>query len=582
MLPSLPSQDPRPESRASQLAESRGTWRYAYDWPVGVATSAELPKSANYGLTYVARSLEAYLGIVANLGAMTVSDVESGALERMVRERFETTDPGKLHDHLFRTPRDLAAAMGERRPTSWAEFEQLYHVWKAPPVVATFRQDARGQDLAFAWQRIAGVNPMTLARAASVPGNFPVTDEVFGRAMAGDRLEAALAEGRVFLADYAALDGIATGTTDGVAKYTGAPLALFAIERGTWDLLPVAIQCGQDPSRFPLFTPADGWRWWMARTAVQIADASVHEGVAHLGRTHMVMEAVNLAVNRQLSNRHPLSCLLLPHVETTAAINHSAKTSLIAPGGTVDRCFAPTIEAFGGVVKAALDSYRLDATAPPDDLRARGLDDRDVLRTHPYRDDALPVWDALRAYVGEYVALYYTSDADVAQDAELQAFVAELSADDGGRLRGVPPARTCAELAFLLTRLVWIGGPQHSAVNFPQFPYMGFPTNMPGASYRPMPDAETADEEASLVAMLPSWRIAIEDTTMVYLLSNVRPSRLGHYDLLHFRDPRVGPVVDRFQRKLAEIETATLDRDAGRLLPYPHLVPSQILQSVAI
>ena len=106
MVPTLPSQDPSPESRASQLASSRATWRYAYDWPVGVATSAELPKSDDYGLAYVARSLEAYLAIVANLGAMAFSELESGALERLVRERFETTDPAKLHEHLFTTPRD--------------------------------------------------------------------------------------------------------------------------------------------------------------------------------------------------------------------------------------------------------------------------------------------------------------------------------------------------------------------------------------------------------------------------------------------------------------------------------------------
>ncbi|MCB9685411.1 MAG: hypothetical protein H6738_22455 [Alphaproteobacteria bacterium] len=579
-MPSLPASDDDPAGRSSQLQQSRQTWTYAYDWPPGVATGATLPEEDEYPIPYTVRTLKSYLAIAANLGAMAIEGLESGEFEAIVRKRFESIRGSDLHDSLFQTPQALAAAMSQRPPTSWSEYEELYRVWKAPDVVAFFHDTPRRQDEAFAWQRVAGVNPMVLARCTRIPDHFPVTEAIWRRGMGeGDSLAAALAEGRVYLADYAPLDGVPTGTTDGLVKHLGAPLALFAAEKGTGTLLPVAIQVGQDPSTSALFTPADGWRWWMARTAVQIADANVHEGWAHLGRTHMVMEAVWLAMHRQLAERHPLFVLLSPHVHVTAAINHSAKTSLIAPGGTVDRCFAPTIEAFASVVKKGLDTYPLDRTAPPDDLRDRGLMD---LTAHPYRDDGLPIWNALRTYTDEVVALYYATDADVAGDVELQGFVRELSAADGGRLTGVPPANTRAELGFLLARLIWIAGPQHSAVNFTQFPNMGFPTNMPGAAYRPMPDASTPDEEAELLKMLPPWRIAIEDTTMVYLLSDVRESRLGDYGLLQFTDLRMHRVVSRFQAALSEIETATETRDIGRLMPYPHLLPSRILQSISI
>lgn len=582
MGPTIPGEDRDVQGRAAELNAQRDAWRFAYDWPVGVATSAELPKSANYTPLYVAESLKTYLAIGANLAAMGLEAERSGELERQIRARFEETDHDGLHANLFTTPKALAESMVDRRPTSWLEFENLFQVWAKPPVVAFFHEDAARLDRAFAWQRIGGVNPMVLARCARIPDNFPVTDAMCVAA-AGEGLEGALAEGRVFLADYAALDGLEAGVTDGVQKYLSAPLALFVAKKGSGDLVPVAIQCGQLPgAKNPVWTRSDGWRWRMAVTAVQVADASAHEGLAHLGRTHMVMEAVLVSLHRQLSPRHPLFVLLSAHVDHTAAINHSAKTSLIAPGGTVDRCFAPSIEAFGSVVQKGLASYRLDETAPRDDLRARGLDDRTALPVHPYRDDALPVWDALQGFLTEYVGLYYPTDAAVSADTELAAFVAELGADDGGRLAGVPPARTVAELVFLLTRLVFIAGPQHSAVNFSQFPYMGLPTNMPGASYRPMPDPDTSDTESSLVDMLPSWKIVIEDTTMVYLLSNVRVSTFGHYGLLHFRDPRVLPMELRFHEALARVESAARDRDASRLISYPYLMPSGILQSISI
>jgi arachidonate 15-lipoxygenase len=580
----LPQNDKNAGARADQLATSRGAYRYAYDWPIGVATNAELSPSDEYSLTYTARSIGTYLDIGANLALMAIEGAEKNDVAGKIRARFEGLSPKELHKHLLTAPKDIAASMPVLWPKTWSQYEAFYQVWKAPPVVAKFHAGAAELDLAFGWQRVAGVNPMVLARAARLPDHLAVDAARYARVMGGgDTLAAALAEGRVNLADYAALDGVATGETDGIAKYVSAPIALFAVEKGSGQLRPVAIQCGQAPGpQNPVFSPGDGWRWRMAMTLVQVADANVHEGVVHLGRTHLVMEAANLAMERQLAKAHPLYVLLKPHCDTTFAINHSAKTSLIAKGGTVDRCFAPSNEAFGEVVYSAIATYRLDETTPALDLAARGLDDATALPRNPYREDVLPVWDALARFVADYVALYYTSDADVLADAELQAFVRELGAEDGGRLKGVPACNAVADVAFLFTRLIFIAGPQHSAVNFTQYPNMGFPPNMPGASFRPQLTAETPDLEAEYTAMLPPWRIATEGVTMIYLLSNIRDSKLGEYGLLHFTDPRVHPVLKAFQARLDEVEKDIEARDAERFLPYPHLRPSQILQSISI
>ena len=579
----LPSEETNPNARADQLATSRGTYRFAYDWPEGVATAAELPSEDNYSMGYALESVGVYLEIGANLAALTIEGIEHGKIQGALRSRFEALEAHELGKHIFAAPKDIAANIPMKWPKSWKEYEALFQVWKAPQVVDFYHQSADRLDLAFAWQRVGGVNPMVLARCSRLPDHFPVDEERFERVMRGDSLIAAAAEGRLYLADYALLDGLTAGVTDGIQKYLSAPIALFAVERGTGSLRPVAIQCGQMPGREnPLVSPGDGWRWRIAMNLVQIADANHHEGVAHLGRTHMIMEAVKVVMERQLAHAHPLYALLHPHVETTLAINESAKTSLIAAGGTVDRCFGPTITDFCGVVRKAVATYRLDETAPAQDMTTRGLDYVEGLPNHPYREDASLVWDAVHEFVTAYVALYYTSDADVGGDTELQAFVLELGADAGGRLQGVPPANTVEQLVFLLTRLLFIAGPQHSAVNFPQFPIMGFVSNMPGASYRPQMSADTPDEEVEYTRMFPPWRIAIEGTTMIFLLSSMRDSKLGDYGLLHFRDLRVHPVVVAFQRRLQEVEKVIEERDPRRLMSYPYLRPSQILQSISI
>ena len=294
------------------------------------------------------------------------------------------------------------------------------------------------------------------------------------------------------------------------------------------------------------------------------------------------MEAVVLAMKNALAPNHPLAVLLNAHTVTTMAINHSAKTDLIAPGGTVDTTFAPKIRQFGELVRKALLSYPLTSANPRSDLGARGLLDAAVLPQHPYRDDALPLWDAIVDYITEYTSLYYPTDAEVGADNELQAFVGLLSAPDGGRLVGVPALQTTASLAHLLATLVFIATAQHSAVNFSQYDHMSYAPNMGGALYAPAPNMTTPNTEAAYMALLTPRKVAVSSASFVYLLSNVRVSRLGEYAPGTFIDPNVQPVLARFQDRLIRLEEESKARDAKRLLSYPYLRPSQVLQSISI
>jgi hypothetical protein len=130
---------------------------------------------------------------------------------------------------------------------------------------------------------------------------------------AEDSLAAAGAEGRLYLLDYHELLSVVPAAETEPQKYISAPLALFAVPRGGRSLRPVAIQCGQDPDRFPIFTPppagttARDWAWEAAKTVVQVAEGNYHELFVHLARTHLLLEALTVASHRYLAEKHPLN-----------------------------------------------------------------------------------------------------------------------------------------------------------------------------------------------------------------------------------------------------------------------------------
>lgn len=166
----------------------------------------------------------------------------------------------------------------QRSAAAMAEFENIFRAYGLPPIAKEYRDDA-----VFAGMRTAGPNPIMLRRFQEPDPRLPITEEIFRAAVPGDTLAAAFAEGRLYLADYAVLDGAETGEGSGGRKRMFAPLALFVCTASTRELRPVAIQCRQFPAADnPILTPADGNNWLIAKAIVESADGNLHEGSTHL------------------------------------------------------------------------------------------------------------------------------------------------------------------------------------------------------------------------------------------------------------------------------------------------------------
>ena len=477
-----------------------------------------------------------------------------------------------------------------------AQYDALFATIEKPAIAPLLHDND-----AFAYMRVGGPNPMLIERALALPAKFPVSDTHYRQAMgSGDSLSEAASSGRLYLLDYEGLGDIApVGPVNKPLTGMGygyAPIALFARPKSGRSLVPVAIQCGQDPSLSPIFVRVDDaadaeayWAWQSAKTAVQVADFSYHEMFVHLGRTHLVSEAFAMATQRQLAVAHPLNRLLAPHLEGAMFINEAATLIIMGPLTTGDVILAAPIETLQrecGRDRLAYDFYD---NMLPNDLRARGVDNTDQLPDYPYRDDALLIWNALDQWVGEYVATYYANDSDVTGDYELKAWTTELGSS--GKIKGFRAITTRSQLVSVVTAIIFNASAQHAAVNFPQSSIMTYAPFSAGTGGAQAPAGGAGQTQASWSQLLPARLAAQEQILLFHILGGVYYRALGEYRDSAFPylpvllDPAIagpGGPLDRFRSSLAGIENIIRQRNMARTRPYEYLLPSRIPSSTNI
>lgn len=160
------------------------------------------------------------------------------------------------------------------------------------------------------------------------------------------------------------------------------------------------------------------------------------------------------------------------------------------------------------ITEEAVRNWDIKKMSFPEDIKSRGLDSS-TLPKFPYRDDAQMIWDVLGEYVAAYLQHFYPTDDLLQQNAEVQAFAAEVA--DHGMRQGFPASiQTVSELAELITCYIMMAGPFHSAMNYPQYEYEALASNMPFASYVDPEELAKKDTitRKDILDMLPPWRAA--------------------------------------------------------------------------
>lgn len=624
MIPSLPQNDPQPERREAELAASRAAYQFDFGY-YDLGFARDVPKADGYSLKYEAAKNEAIAKLAANQAAFWVAErtADSEMGWRSILRKVQTEGKERLLERIWGDPTDEKVhGFYDREPDTIATYKRLFQLLDPPELV-----DEWDDDQVFAWQRLSGCNPYQLERVALQPEegrNLPLlddikarmglTDDLFALVEQGDTLKEAAIDRRLYVADFKVLHGIEAGTVDCYRHYMRSPLALFVVpqsEDEPW-LRPVAIHLTGRGTRATVEREGytrpvdaslflrphtdhlrqDSDEWSMAKQVVQVADAN-HQGVVmHLGECHMIAEAIILSTRRTLAPRHPLRLLLDAHFQFTLPTNVSTK-GLIEAGGVTQTVQSVSLLGAIRLLKRALEGFDWDGRSPPEDFVRRGVDRQSsTLPEYPARDDGMRVYEAIHAFVADYVQLYYGLDSDVSHDTEVQAWYHELTGEHGGRIGGVnggQPWDSVAALTRFVAQAIYRLTGLHATINYASYDFMAFPPLMPSGGYHPGPDVSLSQADQDDIVdphdprwMMPPTSIALQTLQMVYVLQQIKVNRLGRYPGGTFRDPRVPPLVLELQDRLDEIEEQIGRENEHRLVPYPYLLPSAIPASIHV
>lgn len=580
----LPQNETKPNERQARLAEFQEKFRFDQTVIRNVPISATVPEEAKPGpgwaLAIVATAyklrrnwekLLAKFGYAFEqpLGEKSVQELAGMLLNKDLQGILGYCDP------------DLGVALTQKRPESFTEYYQLFQHLEMPEGA-----DQILSDTDFADYFVAGLNPMVIRRLDAIPENLAFDQDFFSAhaAFANDSLNAALAEGRLFIADYRILSTLEPGVHPDQKKYIYAPIAVLGLPRDSGNLEVLGIQVGQDRNRYPMLSPRSGkWDWLVAKTLVKTSDINYHEVSSHLGLTHLVIDPIVVATWRQLSTAHPLHQLLVPHFEGTIPINALAVRRLINVDGKVEQLLSPELASDYRVIEIIRNSFQFRQSFLKTDLTKRGVDTSSRLGNYPYRDDAILIWDAIEAWVSDYVRAFYGSDQDVQLDTELARWTADIIDPNGGRIRNFAPDDAISDRKTLietLTMIIFTASAQHAAVNFPQGRAAAVPYQ-PMTGYAPAP-TQPGLSEADAIGFLPPLDRAIKQTHTLSLLGDTYYTQLGKYALGTFGDKRIVPQLLQFQIRLLRIEGEIDQRNRKRRTSYPYLKPSKIPQSINI
>jgi arachidonate 15-lipoxygenase len=196
-----------------------------------------------------------------------------------------------------------------------------------------------------------------------------------------------------------------------------------------------------------------------------------------------------------------------------------------------------------------------------------------------YKNIGLGVYKAIRNYVGAYLRLWYAENgAAYREDLALQSWRAALRTEYRAPSL-MNDGASFDDLVTACTNIIWTCGPQHSAVNYSQYDYLGDAYTLPfSAGLTP---------EAKLFA--PTRSQIGTQAEVIARLSLYRYDQLGEYSTASFLTEYgdLGApnapwklVIDRFRNELKEWNFQLNFKDS--LFAYHFLAPANITNGISI
>jgi len=475
----------------------------------------------------------------------------------------------------------------DRKEKPFAPYTALYEKKTLPPIA---KNDRWQLDAVFALQRLTGMYPWFIRRVddlAALQKDFPVTDEMLEGVLPRNTTLADLqAAELLYVVSQPSLDG-APPSHDHVMT---APTTLFYVTT-LGQLMPLAIQLYPKTSDTnPIFTPNDDPNTWLAvKIHAACADTLVHSIYSHAILMHFVMCNAWTAANRTLPPEHPIHAFLKPHFWSTLFVTSAVKASMAKKKGAQCEVYGTGLAGQNVMVGRLYESFDFREYNPHVDFARRGVDDAATLPEFFYRDDALKLWQADRAYVEEMMGLFYKQDEDVANDFELQAWMKEMASPKRAGIRGLPvndagQIETRAQLQELLTSILFTVTSRHSSIENGALEYLYVPANP--FLYRLNPPTEAGVEigRRKVAKKLPPIKQAIQGYALI-ATANFNPKKfglLGRYeaDFMAGAPAGVEDIVAKWNTALQQIDQEIDARNEKLETPYTGVKPTKTFNSI--
>lgn len=273
-------------------------------------------------------------------------------------------------------------------------------------------------------------------------------------------LRRANAAGNLYAIDMSRFEALQPQTVDGDVRFTPATVTLLTRDPRTKTLTPVAIVvAGYRGRGRRLFTRADATdgAWLYALQAAKTSIAVFGIWLGHVYHWHIVTAAMQMTMLNTLPASHPIYQLLAPQSKYLIPFDDAllALWSRIAPPTSV-----ATADQFLSLANDYADRRSFFEDDPRTTLKNLGLRQSDFTRAtawdqYPLVAQLLAVWDLVATYVRACVRATYGSDAAVAGDRPLQAWIAASSAPTVGNVRGLPRMTSRSALERVLTSILY-------------------------------------------------------------------------------------------------------------------------------
>lgn len=229
--------------------------------------------------------------------------------------------------------------------------------------------------------------------------------------------------------------------------------------------------------------------------------------LGHVYHWHIVTAAMQMTMFNSLGRDHPVYQLVAPQSNYLFQFDEFLLlvwNSIAPPTSVTTRCgFLRLMNRFA----RGRDYFADDPTT---ELKAHGIVEADFTREQPW--DLYPVARGLlrlfsdtQRYANGFVDNTYASDAEVAEDGRLQAWMQQAADPHEGNIRGLPKLDSRAALAQVLTSLIYrITAHGISRLMPSAYPAQAFVANFPPClqiAAIPSPQAELT--AGQLLAYLP-------------------------------------------------------------------------------